>query len=53
MFLDSEIEGGSDQGIHFTFSKDGRPSGECFVEFSTIDDFNRLRSLTECSFLVT
>ena len=40
-YVGCEIEGGTQDGIHFTFSRDGRPSGECFVEFSTIDDFNR------------
>jgi len=27
-----------DDGIHFTFSRDGRPSGECFVELGGEDD---------------
>ncbi|XP_028399699.1 heterogeneous nuclear ribonucleoprotein H-like isoform X2 [Dendronephthya gigantea] len=40
-FSGCEIEGGAQDGIHFTFSRDGRPSGECFVEFATIEDFNR------------
>ena len=35
------IVGGAQEGIHFTFSRDGRPSGECFVEFATGEDFNR------------
>ncbi|CAB3993495.1 heterogeneous nuclear ribonucleo H3-like isoform X2, partial [Paramuricea clavata] len=40
-FSGCEIQGGVQDGIYFTFSRDGRPSGECFVEFTTIDDFNR------------
>ncbi|XP_022089202.1 heterogeneous nuclear ribonucleoprotein H3-like isoform X2 [Acanthaster planci] len=34
------ILGGKD-GIHFTFNKNGRPSGECFVEFETEEDFEQ------------
>lgn len=29
---------GSKEGIHFTTNRDGRPSGECFVEMDTEDD---------------
>ncbi|GFR74304.1 heterogeneous nuclear ribonucleoprotein H-like [Elysia marginata] len=32
-----EITGGED-GIHFTYSRDGRPSGEAFVELMSEDD---------------
>ncbi|GFO33139.1 heterogeneous nuclear ribonucleoprotein f [Plakobranchus ocellatus] len=32
-----EIAGGED-GIHFTYSRDGRPSGEAFVELMSEDD---------------
>ena len=40
-FLGCVILGGAQEGIHFTFSRDGRPSGECFVEFASVEDFNR------------
>jgi heterogeneous nuclear ribonucleoprotein F/H len=29
---------GGPQGVHFTFTRDGRPSGEAFIEFSSADD---------------
>ena len=32
-----DIAGGED-GVHFTFSREGRPSGECFVELASEDD---------------
>lgn len=32
-----------EQGVHFTFSREGRPSGECFVEL--IDEDNVQRGL--------
>ncbi|XP_038062096.1 heterogeneous nuclear ribonucleoprotein H3-like isoform X2 [Patiria miniata] len=37
------ILGGKD-GICFTFNKHGRPSGECFVEFETEEDFENAMS---------
>lgn len=39
---DVEIVDG-EQGVHFTFSREGRPSGECFVEL--IDEDNVQRGL--------
>lgn len=32
-----EIVGG-EEGVHFTFSREGRPSGECFVELASEED---------------
>ena len=29
---------GGPQGVHFTFTRDGRPSGEAFIEFSSPED---------------
>lgn len=26
------------EGVHFTFNKEGRPSGECFIEVATEAD---------------
>ncbi|XP_046860386.1 heterogeneous nuclear ribonucleoprotein H3-like isoform X2 [Xenia sp. Carnegie-2017] len=40
-FSGSEITGGAENGIHFTYSHDGRPSGECFVEFTSPGDYER------------
>ncbi|KAG9344352.1 hypothetical protein JZ751_011021 [Albula glossodonta] len=37
-FSDCDIIGGVN-GVCFTFSKEGRPSGEAFVELKTADDF--------------
>lgn len=34
------IQGGTKNGIHFTYSSDGRPSGECFVELVSLEDMN-------------
>lgn len=36
-FRDCKIVGGKN-GIHMTSSREGRPSGEAFVEFEDIDD---------------
>ncbi|KAK6170836.1 hypothetical protein SNE40_019135 [Patella caerulea] len=36
-FEGANIQGGED-GVHFTFSREGRPSGEAFIEFETPDD---------------
>ena len=35
------IKGGAKSGIHFTYSSDGRPSGECFVELVSVEDMNK------------
>ena len=35
------IKGGAKSGIHFTYSSDGRPSGECFVELVSLEDMNK------------
>lgn len=35
--LDVAIVNGED-GVHFTYTKEGRPSGECFVEVSSEAD---------------
>ncbi|XP_023677279.1 heterogeneous nuclear ribonucleoprotein H3 isoform X1 [Paramormyrops kingsleyae] len=37
-FSDCEIVGGV-SGVCFTYSKEGRPSGEAFIELKTADDF--------------
>ena len=37
---DIRIAGGKD-GIHLTFSRDGRPSGEAFVEFASDADLEK------------
>lgn len=29
---------GGPQGVHFTFTRDGRPSGEAFIEFASLDE---------------
>jgi len=39
-FSESKIAGGKD-GIHLTFSRDGRPSGEAFVEFTSDEDLEK------------
>jgi len=36
-FSKCNVSGGS-KGIHFTTNRDGRPSGECFVEFESEED---------------
>lgn len=36
-FKDSTVIGGAD-GVHMTTSREGRPSGEAFVEFATEED---------------
>jgi len=38
-FSKCSITGGVN-GVHFTTNRDGRPSGECFVELDTEDDVN-------------
>ena len=35
--IDVPILNGVD-GVHFTFNKEGRPSGECFIEVATEAD---------------
>ncbi|XP_044174837.1 heterogeneous nuclear ribonucleoprotein H2-like isoform X2 [Acropora millepora] len=37
-FSDCNIRGGAKNGIHFTYSSEGRPSGECFVELVSLED---------------
>ena len=32
-----DIAGGED-GVHLTFTREGRPNGECFVELASEDD---------------
>lgn len=39
-FWDSKVIGGTD-GVHMTSSREGRPSGEAFVEFSTEEDLKQ------------
>ena len=36
-FTGCEIDGG-ESGVHFTFSREGRPSGEAFVELASEED---------------
>jgi len=44
MFLgDCEIVGGK-EGVHFTFVRDGRPSGEAYVEMATEEDVEKALS---------
>ncbi|XP_031569430.1 heterogeneous nuclear ribonucleoprotein H3-like isoform X2 [Actinia tenebrosa] len=38
-FSDCNIIGGQN-GVHFTFAVDGRPSGECFIELASEGDLN-------------
>ena len=40
MFSDVEIIGG-ENGIHFTYMRDGRPSGEAYVEVASEDDVEK------------
>ncbi|VEN45868.1 unnamed protein product [Callosobruchus maculatus] len=37
-FSDCKILGGREEGIHITASREGRPSGECFVELEDAED---------------
>lgn len=37
-FFSPVLVTGGPQGVHFTFTRDGRPSGEAFIEFSSADD---------------
>lgn len=39
-FRDSNVSGGVD-GVHMTLSKEGRPSGEAFVEFQSEEDLKQ------------
>lgn len=39
-FRDSKVVGGKN-GVHMTTSREGRPSGEAFVEFSTEEDLKQ------------
>lgn len=39
-FSESEIAGG-EAGVHLTFSREGRASGEAFVEFASEEDLER------------
>lgn len=44
MFFSDEIAVvGGENGVHFTFSREGRPSGECFIEL--VDEANVQKSL--------
>ncbi|EDO37823.1 predicted protein, partial [Nematostella vectensis] len=40
-FKDCNIVGGPQNGVHFTFGIDGRPSGECFVQFVSEKDVEK------------
>ena len=40
-FKDCNIRGGAKNGIHFTYSSEGRPSGECFVELVSLEDMEK------------
>lgn len=40
LHIGSNIKGGPD-GVHLTMSKEGRPSGEAYVEFETPKDANQ------------
>ena len=35
---------GGKQGIHFTYVRDGRPSGEAYIELSSEEDLNKALS---------
>lgn len=39
LHLGCQVHGGKD-GIHFTFVRDGRPSGEAYIELETEQDLN-------------
>ena len=39
-FNGCRVKDGTD-GIHFTYASDGRASGEAYIEFATLEDFNR------------
>ncbi|EDV22119.1 uncharacterized protein TRIADDRAFT_29141, partial [Trichoplax adhaerens] len=36
------------QGIHFTYASDGRASGEAYIEFGSLEDFNRALERNRC-----
>ncbi|XP_067055298.1 uncharacterized protein [Acropora muricata] len=40
-FSGCHIRGGAKNGIHFTYSSEGRPSGECFVELVSREDLEK------------
>ena len=40
-FEGCNIRGGPKNGIHFTYSSEGRPSGECFVELVSLEDMEK------------
>ena len=42
-FSDEIAVVGGENGVHFTFSREGRPSGECFIEL--VDEANVQKSL--------
>jgi len=42
-FKDCNIAG-EEQGIHITIGRDGRPSGECFVELATESDLEKAKA---------
>ncbi|XP_015775983.1 PREDICTED: heterogeneous nuclear ribonucleoprotein H-like isoform X2 [Acropora digitifera] len=41
IFSDCNIRGGAKNGIHFTYSSEGHPSGECFVELVSRGDMEK------------
>ncbi|XP_067055293.1 heterogeneous nuclear ribonucleoprotein H-like isoform X6 [Acropora muricata] len=41
IFSDCNIRGGAKNGIHFTYSSEGHPSGECFVELVSREDMEK------------
>lgn len=43
-FSGCNIRDGPKNGIHFTYSSDGRPSGECFVELVSLEDMEKALS---------
>ncbi|VDI25667.1 heterogeneous nuclear ribonucleoprotein F/H [Mytilus galloprovincialis] len=42
-FLDDIAVVGGENGVHFTYSREGRPSGECFIEL--VDESNLQKAL--------
>ena len=43
LFLDCNVVGGKG-GIHFTYVRDGRPSGEAYIELASEEDLNKALS---------
>ena len=40
---------GGEEGVHFTFNREGRPSGECFVEVESQEDLDEALKKDRCN----